>query len=228
MRLRVALLFSSLALAFAPASALAKEKEKSSKKERERESKKDKKSDKKKDREPERPKTPPSLALQSLDLTTSRAVALVGGVTKAPDSRLFSFHDDRDRHFIALNADCEAVKAGAPVEGVEAIGTVGSVGAVGEAMRCDLELPRDYARRGAWQKFTVRVSGREVTADPEVVKAVFEKARAALPPEPVAKSRPRAPIRRPAKKSPSPNARRATRSDATPRLRAPIRKRRVS
>lgn len=191
MRIRLALLLASLALASMPATAGAKDKEKS-RKERERDSKK------KKDREPERPRVPPSLQLESLDLRTARAVAIVGGATRAPDSRLFAFHDDRERHFIALNAECEPAKVARPAtttgDGDKREGEAAP--ATDDGMRCELELPRDYVRRGNWVKFTVRVSGREVEADPEALKAVFERARKALPPEPVAKSRPRAPIRR--------------------------------
>lgn len=64
----------------------------------------------KRSREVERePKSPPSLALEQLDLPAARAVVIVGGATKAPDARLFVFHDDRERHFVALYAACDDV-----------------------------------------------------------------------------------------------------------------------
>lgn len=59
-------------------------------------------------REVERePKSPPSLALESLDLGAARAVVIVGGASRAPDARLFVFHDAKERHFVALYAACD-------------------------------------------------------------------------------------------------------------------------
>lgn len=67
-------------------------------------------------RELVRPKGPPSLVLEWVDMDAGRAGVRVGGVAKAPHARLFAFHDERDRHFIALEAHCEpASLAGEPL-----------------------------------------------------------------------------------------------------------------
>ena len=109
-------------------------------------------------REVKRQRPPPTLVLESVDLDAAQAVARVGGVSRAPAARMFSFHDVRDRHFIALEAGCEP--------------EVSEV----DTLRCRLELPRPYLKSQVLG-MTLKVRGREISADGAEVVAKF-----ALPP----------------------------------------------
>jgi len=123
------------------------------------------------------PKGPPSLKLVSVDLVAGQAVVLVGGTARAPGARLFVFHDDKDRHFIALDASCTNVAEGDPT------------GDEGQ-LRCTLELPRPYLKAHV-VAVTLRLKGRDIAADELDVEARFAAARD------VAASAPPPPARRP-------------------------------
>src|SRR4051794_35051708 len=57
------------------------------------EKKSDPKSDKKKSSSGDsKPKSPPSLTLESIDIIAGRVTVRVGGASKPPDARVFSFH----------------------------------------------------------------------------------------------------------------------------------------
>lgn len=103
----------------------------------------------------EKAEGPITLKLESVSQQGQQVVALLGGVTRAPESRLFNFHTAEDRHFIALDARCEAV---------------------GPLLRCTLKLPRPYLK-GQIVGMTAHLRGREVEADPREVEALFAAAR---------------------------------------------------
>ncbi|HEX2574552.1 MAG TPA: hypothetical protein VH877_33710 [Polyangia bacterium] len=108
----------------------------------------------------EKAEGPVTLKLESVTQQGQQVVALLSGVTRAPESRLFNFHTDEDRHFIALDARCEAV---------------------GALLRCTLKLPRPYLK-GHIVGMTAHLRGRDVEADPREVEAMFAAARThALP-----------------------------------------------
>jgi len=100
---------------------------------------------------------PVLVKLESVDVNAGRGVVLVGGVAREPGARLFTFHDDKDRHFIALDASC--------------------VAAGPSTMRCTLALPRPYLR-GHIVAMTAHLKGREVEADGAEVERIFNAARA--------------------------------------------------
>ena len=108
--------------------------------------------------EPEKPLT---LKLESFDRPRSKAVVLVGGLGRAPASRFFTFHDDRNRHFIALGAACT------PAEG---------------GFRCSLDLPPSYLKRSRIVGMSAHLRGREITADASEVAAVFSASSTAHDP----------------------------------------------
>jgi hypothetical protein len=99
--------------------------------------------------------SPPSLLVWSVDLAAARVTVVVGGVDRPPDSRLFVFHDDRERNFIALDAHCKA--------GLHKV-------------VCDLDYPRPYLGANV-QSLTAKLHGRQVEALPAELAAAFEAAR---------------------------------------------------
>lgn len=105
----------------------------------------------------EKAEGPATLVIESVDIGPSwaKAVVIVGGWTREPPARVFTFHDDKDRHFIALGSRCEPAPP---------------------AMRCTLELPRPYLKARVLGA-TVHLRGREVEADPAAVEAVFTEAQ---------------------------------------------------
>jgi len=103
---------------------------------------------------PVKAKAPPSLTLESVDREAGRVEVLVGGVGRAPDARLFVFHDDRDRHVIAVSAHCVPAA---------------------EKLRCTLELPRPYSS-ATIVNLTVDLHGREIAAPQPDVIAKFAAA----------------------------------------------------
>jgi hypothetical protein len=109
----------------------------------------------------EKAEGPITLKLESVSQQGLQVVALVGGVTRAPESRLFAFHTDEDRHFIALDARCEPS---------------------GPLLRCTLKLPQPYLK-GHIVGMTAHLRGREIEADPREVQALFATARAPSPPD---------------------------------------------
>lgn len=100
---------------------------------------------------------PLTLRLETVDIDSARAVVLVTGVAREPEARLFTLHDDKDRHFIALDAKCEAAGP--------------------STMRCTLGLPRPYLR-GRIVAMTVHLKNREVEAPAAEVDQIFTAARA--------------------------------------------------
>ena len=134
------------------------------------------------------PQGPPSLALQSLDFDVAKAVVRVGGAGKAPDARLFVFHDDQERHFVALFAACEEAVArlhdGAKVADGSAPSTAtptpsGSKDSGDGALVCELDVPRPYLRAHV-VGLSVRLRGRDVAADEHVVAEQWARAQAAM------------------------------------------------
>jgi hypothetical protein len=127
---------------------------------------------------------PLALEVVSVDRAQSRVIVTVSGVDRPPAARLFVFHDDKDRHFIALDAHCEAAE---------------------QKIRCALDYPRPYLDANV-QKVTVHLRGREIEAPAEQVAAAFAAGRAASaaaappaksPPAPLPARIPPAPSRRP-------------------------------
>jgi hypothetical protein len=78
---------------------------------------------------------PITLTVESVDRAAAKVVVRIGGVARAPEARLFTFHDDRQRHFIALSAACEA----APAEPAEA-----GKKAAPATVKCALGYPPPY------------------------------------------------------------------------------------
>jgi hypothetical protein len=111
----------------------------------------------------EKAEGPLTLTLESVGQQGLKAIVLISGVTRAPESRLFNFHTapPDERHFIALDARCEAAD---------------------QNLRCTLKLPRPYLK-GHVVGMTVHLRGREIEADPRVVEALFAAARAPVPPD---------------------------------------------
>ncbi|MSP60612.1 MAG: hypothetical protein EXR72_09785 [Myxococcales bacterium] len=120
-----------------------------------------------------KPQGSPALILESLDLATAQAVVLVAGVAHAPDARLFTFHDQRDRHFIALAARCEPA---------------------GRAIRCVLDLPKPYLA-APLQGFTLKLRRGEIVAPPDQVASLFAAAQQAAATAPPRPPDPRMPLR---------------------------------
>jgi hypothetical protein len=108
---------------------------------------------------------PVTLTLESVDLAAAQAVVTVTGIRFEPDGRLFAFHDDKDRHFIALEAKCQAVD---------------------KAVRCTLDLPRPYLSKSNVLGMTINVHERDVEAAAAEVQAKFVAARASVEPAPPA------------------------------------------
>ena len=144
----------------------------SSKKSREHEHEKSQKSS----------KSPPSVSLESVDLKTSKAVVRVGGVSKPPDARLFSFHDDRSRHFIALYARCEPAPTRTVIsaEGPDAVKSETHNEKSDDEFLCELDLPRPYLRANV-RGMTVHLHSKEVVADEAEVTTRWAAARALVP-----------------------------------------------
>jgi hypothetical protein len=102
----------------------------------------------------------PSLAIESVDLDAARATLLVGGAKRAPEARLFTMRDDRERRFIALDVHCE--KAADRQEPL---------------LRCVLSLPRGYLAARVLG-LTLELRGREVAAPEAEVAAQFARPEA--------------------------------------------------
>ncbi len=105
---------------------------------------------------------PITLAIESVDPAAAKVVVRVAGVTRSPGARFFTFHDDRDRHFIALEAACEAAPP---------------------AIRCTLDYPPAYLSAHV-RGLTLRAGGREVAAPVEEVEARFAVMAGVKPPPP--------------------------------------------
>jgi hypothetical protein len=105
----------------------------------------------------DKPHGPLALEVLSVDAAQSRVTVALSGVDRAPPARLFVFHDDRDRHFIALDVHCEAAE---------------------QKLRCALDYPRPYLDANV-RKVTVHLHGREIAAPEEQVVAAFAAARSA-------------------------------------------------
>lgn len=99
----------------------------------------------------------PALLVWSADLAASRVTVVLGGVDRPPEARLFVFHDDRDRNFIALDAHCKA--------GLKKV-------------VCDLDYPRPYLGAKVLT-LTAKLHGRQVAANEAELAAVFDAAREA-------------------------------------------------
>lgn len=124
----------------------------------------------------------PTLALESVDLVHGKATAWVGGVLQAPAARMFVFHDDRERHFIALNARCQPTpppSAEAASDGTE------------PGQRCQLDLPPPFLRSDVIG-FTVHIRGREIAAAADTVRSRWGEALQALPENPADSAAPAA------------------------------------
>ena len=52
-------------------------------------------------------KAAPSLHVRSIDLPRRYVLIEIAGVSRPPAPNLFTFTDERDRHFVALNASCD-------------------------------------------------------------------------------------------------------------------------
>lgn len=108
----------------------------------------------------------PTLVLESVDLPNAKAIAWVTGVSRPPDARMFTLHDARDRHYMALGARCaETLSEG--------------------QFRCELELPRFYLKQKI-VGLTVHIHHEEIRADAARVATEFaavhnEPALAAAP-----------------------------------------------
>jgi hypothetical protein len=115
--------------------------------------------------------TSASLSIEKVDRELGRVEVLVGGAARAPEARLFVFHDDRDRHFISLNVHCEAANDddGKPLG----------------KLRCNLDLPRAYAKANV-QSLTVTLHGRDIAAPADEVKQKFADSPmpSQIPPQP--------------------------------------------
>lgn len=120
------------------------------------------------------PASPPSVLLESIDLGAGKAVVRVGGASQAPEARHFVFHDQRERHFVALLAACDELVASAlhEAESGQPIATFDPV------FRCTLDLPRPYLK-ARLLGLTVRLRGRDVAADEHDVEALLSAARSA-------------------------------------------------
>jgi hypothetical protein len=69
----------------------------------------------------------PGLHVRSIDLVKRYVMVELNGVSRPPSPNLFIFTDDRERHYVAMNASCDApFPSGARV--------------------CELEIPSGYQR----------------------------------------------------------------------------------
>ena len=100
----------------------------------------------------EHPAGPPTMIIEAVDLDGARAVVRLSGIRHEPAARHFTLHDDRDRHFIALESRCL-------VEGVE--------------IHCEIGLPPGYLKHGHVQGFTVNADGRDIAAPIDLVAERF-------------------------------------------------------
>jgi hypothetical protein len=106
----------------------------------------------------------PTLHLDSIDLARREVLVEVSGLGKAPLANLFTFTDDRGRHYIAINVHCDApASTGLRV--------------------CELEIPVGYERHRVVSLglHLHGLHGREIVADTGEVEQAW---RAALKHQP--------------------------------------------
>jgi hypothetical protein len=136
----------------------------------------------------------PGLHLRSIDLVKRYAMVELSGVSRAPAPNLFIFTDDRERHYVAMNASCDPpFPSGARV--------------------CELEIPAGYERHKlvSLELHLGGLHSRTIAAPESEVAAAWAAAEAARP---NTTETPLAPSPRPSPRpspspSPRPGARRA-------------------
>jgi hypothetical protein len=112
-------------------------------------------------KKPERARGTHSLHLRSIDLARRVALVEVGGVSKPPAPNLYRFTDERDRHYVAMSAQCEPPSP----SGVRA---------------CELVIPAGYERHRL-KSLELHLGGlhsRMIAATPVVVAAAWAAAEA--------------------------------------------------
>lgn len=131
------------------------------------------------------PLPPPTFQLRGIDLAAGHALVDVTGSARAPEARLFTLTDERDRHYLPHLVECRPQ----PVEPAEAGADKGSLSAnAGPPMavpsagrwRCSLEIPRIY-QRSALTGISLQLRGQTLSVPRERVQAAWAEARAQTP-----------------------------------------------
>lgn len=102
--------------------------------------------------------TPIALHLRSIDLLRRLALVEVAGLARPPAGNLFTFVDERDRHFVAMGVRCEDLPSG--------------------SRQCELDLPAGYERHRL-VSLTLHLHGLHsgtVAVDAEEVEDAWSKA----------------------------------------------------
>jgi hypothetical protein len=109
-------------------------------------------------------KKPVALHLRALDAAKRRATVELSGVSRSPAPNLFTFTDERGRHFVAVAARCEERDEGARV--------------------CELEIPPGYEKHPlkALALHLHGLHGRTVEVPADEIAAAAAAAAAAAPP----------------------------------------------
>jgi len=106
-----------------------------------------------------------TLRLRSIDLQRRQALIEVGGLSKAPLANFFTFTDDREHHFVAVNVRCdEPFPSGIRV--------------------CELEIPPGYERHKltGLMLHVHGLHGKPVVVDPAEVSDAWDAANAIVSP----------------------------------------------
>jgi hypothetical protein len=131
------------------------------------------------------PLPPPAVLLRGIDLAAGHALVDVAGSARAPEARIFTLTDERERHYLPHLVECHPQ----PVEPDQAGADKGSLSAsTGPAVppppagrwRCSLEIPRIY-QRSALVGLSVQLRGQTIAVPRERVQAAWAEARAMTP-----------------------------------------------
>lgn len=125
---------------------------------------------------------PAQIELRSFDLVAGQAHVLVSGSSRPPESRLFTFTDERKRRFVPSLAECHPPDPDA---------ADGPAHKDSGRWQCALFIPRIY-QRAALVGLSVQVRGQTVAVADEQVQSSWAEARAHTPLKASAE-RPRAP-----------------------------------
>jgi hypothetical protein len=106
-----------------------------------------------------------TLKLRSIDLQTRQVLVEVGGLSKAPLANFFTFTDERERHFVAVNVRCEEPFP----SGVRA---------------CEIEIPPGYEKHklAGLMLHVHGLHGKPVEVDPAEVADAWDSANGSVSP----------------------------------------------
>lgn len=106
-----------------------------------------------------------TLKLRSIDLSTRQVLVEVGGLSKAPLANFFTFTDERERHFVAVNVRCEEPFP----SGIRA---------------CEIEIPPGYEKHklAGLILHVHGLHGKPVEVDPAEVADAWDSANGTVSP----------------------------------------------